>query len=358
MKNHVIALLSLLLALALLSGCGTTVTTEEAATSDIIVSLAADQGGINDKALNEGAYNGLLQGQETYGYDLKVIESRSADDYEPTLDTFVAAGSDLIVGIGSQMPTAIALVAERNPDLDFISVDAVAEGDNVRSYVFKEQECGFLAGLVAGTTTKTNKVGFIGGKDVAPINRFEVGFAAGVMAVNPEAAQGLYGTADSAGTAVKFVDSWSDSNKSYEIAKSLYNDGCDVVFHAAGGAGVGLFQVAKDLRDSGLDIWAIGVDQDQAVVLPEYADYILTSAMKCTDQVVYGAVVDKMEGNFSGGTVSVGLADNALALAESEHISDETQAMIDKATEMVKDGTLVIPDTRAGLLEFTGVDLS
>lgn len=325
-----------------------------------IIALAADQGGINDKAVNEGTYKGMLRAEEDMGFELKVIESRSADDYEPTLDTFVSAGARMIIGVGSQMPTSIAIVANRNPDVHFVSMDAVADAPNAKSFVFKEQEGSFLAGIVAGLMTKTNKVGFVGGKDVEVINRFETGFAAGVKSVNPEAAQGLIGTADTAGASVKFVDSFSDSNKAYELAKSLYAEGCDIVYHAAGGAGIGVFQAAKELTDNGTKVWAIGVDQDQAVVLPEFADVILTSMVKRTDEVAYNAIQEELAGEFVGGTFVVGLAEDAMGLAESStvHVPQEVLDKTQTVTQLVKDAKLTIPGTRAELANFEAVEIN
>lgn len=325
----------------------------------VIIALAADQGGINDKAINEGTYNGLKKAEQELGIELKVIESKSGDDYEPTLNTFVNANAQLIVGVGSQMPDAIKMVAERNPNVHFVSMDAVADAPNVKSFVFKEQEGSFLAGVVAGLMTKTNKVGFIGGKDVAVINRFEAGFAAGVMCVNPEAAKGLIGNAGASGTSVKYVDSFSDSNKAYELAKSLYSDGCDIVYHASGGAGIGLFQAGKELVDAGKNVWVIGVDQDQAEVLPEYASFILTSMVKRTDEVVYNAVKDQLAGKFEGGTYSVGLAEDAVGLAASSD-RNTPKEILDKAqtaAQMVKEGKIAVPGTREELASFSPVNI-
>ncbi len=325
----------------------------------IIVALAADQGGINDKAINEGTYNGLKRAEQELGIELKVIESKSGDDYEPTLNTFVSANAQLIVGVGSQMPDAIRIVAERNPDIHFVSMDAVADAPNVKSFVFKEQEGSFLAGIVAGLTTKTNKIGFIGGKDISVINRFEAGFAAGVMCVNPEAAKGLTGTGGASGTTVKYVDSFSDSNKAYELAKSLYSDGCDIVYHAAGGAGIGLFQAGKELVEAGENVWVIGVDQDQAEVLPEYSSFILTSMVKRTDEVVFNVVNEELAGKFEGGTFSVGLAEDAVGLAASSS-RNTPQDVLDKAqvaAAMVKEGKITIPADREELAGFSPVNI-
>ncbi|MEG2256561.1 MAG: BMP family ABC transporter substrate-binding protein, partial [Cetobacterium sp.] len=190
--------------------------------------------------------------------------------------------------IGFQLADAVANVAKNNPDANLAIIDSVVEADNVLSVMFKEEEGSFLVGVIAGLTTKTNKVGFIGGKDSDAIQKFEAGFAAGVAAVNPEAAKGLISSDGIAtGSTVKYADSFGDVNKGYELAKSLYNEGCDVIYHAAGGVGIGLFQATQELRKDGKEVWAIGVDMDQAVSLPEFADSILTSMVKRVDDSTY-----------------------------------------------------------------------
>ncbi|MDR2909606.1 MAG: BMP family ABC transporter substrate-binding protein [Oscillospiraceae bacterium] len=382
MKNILALLLAAVMATAMFSACSsappasstgstpvsdsesaasaeTPTSSTSSATGDVIIALAADQGGINDKAINEGTYKGMLEASETMGFELKVIESRSHEDYEPTLDTFVSAQAKLIIGVGSQMSEAIKLVAERNPDYHFVCMDAVADAPNAKSFVFKEQEGSFLAGIVAGMMTKTNKVGFIGGKDIEVINRFEVGFAAGVMCVNPEAGKYLLGSGGASGAGVKFVDSFNDSNKAYELAKSLYADGCDIIYHAAGGAGIGMFQAAKDVIDGGTEVWTIGVDQDQAVVLPEYADFILTSMVKQTGKVAQAVIQDELNGVFEPGKFVVGLAEDAVGLSESSAVNTPSEVLdiAEKAAQMVKAGQIDVPETRAELEKFQPVEI-
>ena len=204
-------------------------------------------------------------------------------------------------------------------------------------------------GVIAGLTTETNKIGFIGGKDSPTINKFEVGFAAGVAAVNPEAAKGLISEdGKSAGSTVKYADSFEDTNKGYELAKSLYNDGCDVIYHAAGGVGLGLFQATKELREEGKNVWAIGVDMDQQVSLPDFEDVILTSMMKRVDKATYDAAKSIVDGSFEAGVKVLGIAEGGVGMSDSTSKNTDP-AVIEKAKEYeekIKNGDIKVPVTR------------
>lgn len=331
-----------------------------AAGGTLKVALAADTGGINDKSINEDTHAGMKRAAKDFGVTYKVIEARRQDDYESNLEALVSDGNKLIIGIGGNMANTLEKVAKRHPDVNFAILDTAVKADNVRSLVFKEQEGSFLVGVVAGLMTKTNKVGFIGGMDIDVISRFESGFAAGVMSVNPEAGAGLIGANGASGKMVKFADSFSDSNKGYELAKSLYASGCDVIYHAAGPVGIGLFKAAKDVSSAtGHKVWAIGVDQDQAAALPEYADYILTSMVKRAGNAAYQTVKLQKEGKFKGGVISLGLAEDGMALAQTtdKNTPKDVIEVAKKAADMIKSGQIKVPATRAELATFKPVKL-
>ncbi len=263
----------------------------------------------------------------------------------------VAMTASLLVGCGNSVKN----VSTNNPDKKFCIIDSVVENPNVQSITFKEQEGSFLMGVIAGLTTKTNKVGFIGGKDMESIVKFEAGFAAGVKAVNPEAAAGLI-SADgkNPGTTVKYAESFSDTNKGKELALSLYGAGCDIIYHAAGGVGTGMFTATKELRDKGKDVWAIGVDMDQAVSLPEYADVILSSMMKRVDNATYEASRSMVDGTFKAGTKVLGIAEDGVGMAPTT--SNNTSAdVVTKAKEFeakIKNGEIKVPATRQEVIDF------
>lgn len=343
---------------SLLVGCKSSGTSAEgnSGKDDVLsVGLVTDEGGINDKSFNQTANEGVEKAKKEFGINYKYVESAKKEDYEPNLESLIADGSQLTYAIGFQLADAVKTVAENNPEGKFCLIDSVVEADNVKSITFKEEEGSFLMGVIAGLTTKTNKVGFIGGKDQDTIVKFEAGFAAGVKAVNPEAAEGLIsadGTAS--GSTVKYADSFSDTNKGYELGTSLYDAGCDVIYHAAGGVGVGLFQVTQKLREEGKEVWAIGVDKDQAKELEQFKDVILSSMMKRVDLATYETAKDMVNGKFEAGNTVLGIADGGVGMADST--SDNTpQDVIDKAKgyeEEIKNGKINVPKTRQEVKDF------
>lgn len=368
-KKRVIAFLSTaVMVVSLFAGCGSSSNsnTAQQQTKKVKIGLSTDEGGLNDKSFNQAADTGIKKAQKDLGVDYKAIESKQKEDYEPNLEALVNDNADLTFGIGFQMATAIKNVATKYKDKKFATIDIQKDDiggflPNVELITFKEQEGSFLMGVIAGKMTKTNKIGFIGGKDFALINKFEAGFAAGVKAVNPAAAEGLISKdGKKPGTMVKYADSFNDTNKGYELAKSLYVSGCDVVYHAAGGVGLGLFKAAKELKDSGKKVWAIGVDMDQAVTVPEYASVILSSMVKRVDTATYNATKDVVNGTFKGGRqVELGLKEDGVGIAESSknYTPKNVLDLVDKYQTAIKDGKFVVPETRDKVKDFTAPTL-
>lgn len=355
MKRLVALMATVAMTATLLVGCGNGETASDASSegneskSEVLVGLVTDEGGINDKSFNQTANEGVLKAKDELGLDYKYLESKKKEEYEPNIQALIDEGSALTFSIGYQLEDAVKNAAANNPDVKLCLIDAAVEADNVLSILFKEEEGSFLMGVIAGLTTETNKIGFIGGKDSPTINKFEVGFAAGVAAVNPEAAKGLISEdGKSAGSTVKYADSFEDTNKGYELAKSLYNDGCDVIYHAAGGVGLGLFQATKELREEGKNVWAIGVDMDQQVSLPDFEDVILTSMMKRVDKATYDAAKSIVDGNFEAGIKVLGIAEGGVGMSDSTSKNTDP-AVIEKAKEYeekIKNGDIKVPVTR------------
>lgn len=356
MKRLVALVATVAMSATVLVGCKSdNAASDSAATGVLSVGLVTDEGGINDKSFNQTANLGVEKAVSDLGVSYKYVESAKKEDYEPNIQSLIDNGAQLTYAVGYQLADAVKVAAQNNPDSKFCLIDSVVEADNVQSVTFKEEEGSFLMGVIAGLTTKTNKVGFIGGKDQDTIVRFEAGFAAGVKAVNPEAAVGLI-SADgtSAGSTVKYADSFSDTNKGYELATSLYEAGCDVLYHAAGGVGIGMFQAAKAFNEKGQQVWAIGVDMDQAYSLPEFESVILSSMMKRVDLATFDAAKAMIDGNFEVGTKALGIAEGAIGMADSTS-KNTAPEVIEKASEFeekVKNGDLAIPATRSGVINF------
>lgn len=313
-------------------------------TTKLRVGMVTDEGGLGDKSFNDAAYEGLQKVEKDLGFEVTVLEPKQTSDYQAYMDR-VSKNSDLVLGIGYKLKDTVDSVSKQNPDIKYVLVDDIVEGDNVYNLTFKEEEGSFLAGVLAGLTTKTNKVGFIGGTETPLIKKFESGFIAGVKSVNPEAGQLL-----EEGKTVRYAGTFSDTARGYEIAKSLYSDGVDIIYHAAGGVGIGMFRAAKETGNYG-----IGVDQDQALSLPEYSDVILTSVVKNLQEGVYNVVEGISTGSYEPGTTELGLKENGIYLApiSKEKVSQEILDKVEEYKNKIINGEIVVPATIEELKNFT-----
>jgi basic membrane protein A and related proteins len=350
--------LSLVLAAGtLLGACGTKDGETGAGNKEdtFSVAMVTDVGGVDDKSFNQsaweglqkfGADNGLEKGKSGYDY----LQSASDADYKTNLNKLVRDNFDLIYGIGFLMTDAISEIADQKPEAHFAIVDSVVEKPNVASITFKEHEGSFLVGVVAGLTTKTNKIGFVGGMEIPLIEKFESGFLAGVKAVNPEA------TVD-----VQYAGAFDQADKGKAIASSMYANGIDVIYHAAGATGNGVFSEAKDLKtkDPNREIWVIGVDKDQApegVVTVNDTTYnvTLTSMVKRVDVAVYDLATKAMNGEFPGGEViEYGLDQDGVGIAPTQdNISEEVLTEVESWKQKIINGEIQVPKTREEYKEF------
>lgn len=353
MKKLKISAIFLSVAMTFMSlvGCGSNAgsnsNTSDAGSSDsqktFTVGMVTDDGGLGDKSFNDATHQGLLKVKEDFNVDLQVLEPKQESDFQPYMER-MSKNADIIVAVGYKLKDAVDKVSKQNDSVKYVLIDDISEGKNVHNVTFKEEEGSFLAGVLAGLTTKTNKVGFIGGTDTPLIKKFEVGFIAGVKSVNPEAGKLLED-----GVTSKYAGNFSDVSKGYEIAKSLYSDGVDVIYHAAGGVGIGMFRAAKETNNL-----AIGVDQDQAISIPEYSDIILTSVVKNLPVAIYSIVKDAINGQFEPGTVRLGLKENGVYLPEStkDKVSSEVINKVNEYRDKIINGEVSVPKTVEELKEF------
>jgi basic membrane protein A len=333
---------------------GNTETTEDAFT----VAMVTDVGGVDDKSFNQSAWEGLQAYGEEVGLEkgkagFDYLQSQSDADYSTNLNTLARQDFDLVFGIGFLMEGAIKEIAAQQKESNFAIVDALVEEPNVVSIMFKEQEAAFLAGVAAAKATTSNKIGFLGGMEIPVIERFETGFKAGVSAVNPDI------TVD-----VQYAGAFDKAEVGQTIASSMYSKGIDVIFHAAGGTGNGLFKEARDLKkkEPERQVWAIGVDSDQTAegvveIDGKEHNVIITSALKRVDNAVKDLSLKAKDGDFPGGeTITFGLAEDGVGLAP---INEEVAAKADIETavadfsEKIKNGDLVIPSTLEELKSFS-----
>lgn len=280
-----------------------------------------------------------------------VLQSKAQEDYIPNLQLLVDQGAQLTVGNGYMLANAVRSAAQENPKSQFLLIDSQvldAQGKalklpNVRTVLFKEQEGSFLVGALAGLVTKTGKVGFVGGIEVPLIQRFEVGYRAGVKTTRPQAAQTLMAV---------YTGSFNNMAAGKQVAQDLIAKGADVIFHAAGADGIGVIQAVKEARAAGKSVYAIGVDSDQSHVAP---DAILTSMMKHTDLAIYQATKDLVEGKFSAGEQVLGLKENGVGMAEVRvDFPGKAEALqkVETLRQRIVSGELQVPAVPADLASF------
>ncbi len=334
-----------------LCGCLGRNNTNTATDTKLKIGLVTTQGGVKDGSFNEAADKGVLSASEELGIErLNPIESNQQEQYQPNLKT-MASIADLTIGAGFLMESSMKAVSEQMPDKKFLMVDAVISNPNVLSILFKEQEGAYLAGVLAGSLTKTNKIGIVGGKESAVLERFEAGFIAGVASVNPAAAKDLMPlSSNTHGSFVKYINDFTDQSKAKEAANMLYNSGADIIFHTAAGAGEGVFKAAEEKN-----LYAIGVDSDQAVTLPQYSKVILFSMVKKVDEAVVKGIKNLQEGNFQGGeTIVLGVKENGVGISDTINamVTEDSKKLADKAKEEIISERITVPETLGALLKF------
>ncbi len=273
------------------------------------VGLVLATGGLGDKSFNDISYAGCLRAQEELGVEFDYVETTAIAEYEGYQRDFAMSGEYmLIVCIGFDQADALATVAAEYPDQNFAIVDMVVDAPNVASLTFAANEGSFLLGVVAGMTTETGKVGFVGGMDIPLIRDFFEGYEAGAIWANPEVEV----------LEPVFVGDWGDLTKGKELATSLIEAGADGIFAAAGGSGLGALEACDEL-----DVTGYGVDSCQCYL----NDNMLASMTKRVDNAVYEMILDARVGMFQAGFYGGGLADGWVGmcrLADEEALWEET----------------------------------
>lgn len=296
-----------------------TITSGAAAAADPAV--VYDMGGKFDKSFNQAAFNGADRFAKETGGKYREFEPTNDAQREQAMRRLAKRGANPIVAIGFNQAAAVEKVAKEFPDLKFTIVDMVVDLPNVSSVVFKEHEGSFLVGALAALASKSGKVGFVGGMDIPLIRRFACGYVQGVKHINggAEVFQNMTGSTPSA---------WNDPGRGAELAKSQFDRGADVVYAAAGGTGVGVYQSAKD--NSKL---AIGVDSNQNYLQP---GTMLTSMVKRVDVAVYESFMGVRNGSWKPGLQILGLAEGGVGWALDEHNSSLVSADMKNKVEGLK----------------------
>lgn len=324
-------------------GTGTDTGGGETTETEFSVAMVTDVGGVDDKSFNQSAWEGLQKfGEENNleeGEGIDYLQSASDADYNTNLNNLIRREFDVVFGIGFLMEGAVTEIATQQPEAQIAIIDAVVDQPNVASVMFKEHEGSFLAGVAAALMSKSKKIGFVGGMEIPVIERFEAGFLAGVEAVDPSIV-----------VDVQYTGAFDKAELGKTTANRMYSSGVDIIFHAAGGTGNGVFAEAKELKtqDPNAYVWVIGVDSDQYLE-GEVGDtnVTLTSMLKRVDTAVKTISELAMAGEFPGGETTVyGLAEDGVGLADSHGaIPQDVLDQIKEYTAKIVDGSITVPET-------------
>jgi len=308
-----------------------------ASAADPKLGIVYDAGGKFDKSFNQSAFEGATRFKKETNINFIEVQASSDTQAEQVLRGLARKNLDLIASIGFAQQAAVQKVAKEFPKVRFVLIDGVAQGANVNSITFKEEEGSYLVGVAAAMASKSKKLGFIGGVDIPLIRTFACGYAQGAKAVNPK----IDVTSNMVGTT---SDSWNNPAKGGELARSQFDRGVDVVFAVAGGSGLGTLQTAKEKGKL-----AIGVDSNQNHLYP---GSILTSMVKRVDNAVYDSFMQMKNGTWKAGVTAKGLKEGGVDWALDENnrklITPEIEKRVTGARKDIIDGKVKVIDIRSG----------
>jgi basic membrane protein A len=309
------------------------------------VGIVFDVGGRGDKSFNDGAYLGAERAIRELGARVRFIEPGEGTDREAGLRLLAAEGMDLVIGVGFIFSDDLSQLSKEYPNVRFAGIDYAPPVDaignvieppaNLAALRFREEEGSFLVGALAALVGNSKRLGFIGGMDFPLIHKFEAGYKAGVSAVCPDCQV----VAQYAGVT---PEAFRNPGRGQELALSQYQSGVNVIFHASGSTGLGVFEAAR--RRGRL---AIGVDSDQQAEAP---GFILTSMVKRVDEAVFKAVKSVQDGTFQGGIFQLGLAEQGVDYVYDEHnrsmIPDSVRTRVEALRAEIVAGRIRVPSTR------------
>jgi basic membrane protein A and related proteins len=338
----VAALLAVHVALLVAGGGGTAAAAKAGGAN---VGIVLDVGGRGDKSFNDGAYAGADSAVRTIGSNVRFIEPGEGSDREAGLRLLAAEKMDLVIGVGFIFSDDITNLAKEYPNVSFACVDYALAVDkvgnvlpppqNVAALKFREEEGSFLVGALAALVGKSKKVGFVGGMDIPLIHKFEAGYRAGVKYVCPDCEV----IAQYAGVT---PDAFKNPGKGKELALSQYQSGVNVIFHASGSTGQGVFEAARVTNKL-----AIGVDADQNDEAP---GHVLTSMVKGVNAAVFDAIQRVQSKTFKGGIYSFGLKEGGVGYVYDDRnkhlIPDSVHARVEQLRQDIIAGRIKVPSTR------------
>jgi basic membrane protein A len=311
-------------------------------------SMVTDQAGLGDKGFNDLAKKGVDDSAAKLGGRAQVIQSSEQAQYVPNLQQSVSNGATVTTGVGFLITDSISQVAQDSPDAKFVLIDSTATNDagkpltNVASVNFRANEASFLAGIIAGRTTKTRRIGVVGGIDSDVVTNWISGFQAGLRQVDPSI------RLDRA-----FLGNFTDSAKAKELATGFYDAGADIVFEVAGAGALGVYAAAKT---AGAGHWVVSTDTCKESLAP---DNFLTSATKDVAGAITRENTAATNGTFKGGEISLGLTDNAVGVCQDNYstLSADIRGTVESAEKAIRGGALKVPGTAAEVASFTPAKL-
>lgn len=327
-----------------ITGCANRFKKETILNNNNTVALFAPS--FEDESFGDISKRGVEKGAEKFYLNALYEELDQSSENEGSIRK-ICAKSDLIIFIGAPYQDIVKKMAREKRIKNFVIVDCVIDEPNVKSITYNHEEGGYLMGVIAGNETKTKKVGYVGGMDDEDGIKFLTGYACGVKTVNNGLERNLVNREN-----VRFVEGYQNEDKAYKEAKSLYESGCDIIFHAAGKSGLGVFKAAKELNKK-----AIGVDSDQAEAIKEYKDVIISSMMKYVNKALYDVTGEFVEGKFKSGFMNkteFGLDNGGIDYAPStyKYVSEDTMKKLKYYKEKVKSGEIKVPNRLFEVIEF------
>jgi len=317
-------------------------------TTKLRVGMVYDVGGKGDLSFNDMAYAGLSKAQKEFAAKLEVKDlepTAGGENREELLRLLAGEKYDLIFGIGFLFTDSITRVAKAFPGVKFAIIDGFIDKEpNVASLLFNEHEGSFLVGAAAALKSQTGKIGFVGGMKIPLIEKFEAGYIAGAKYVKPS----IEVFSDYAGTT---GEAFRDPVKGKELATAQYDRNADIIYHASGGTGIGVFEAAVAKKK-----WAIGVDADQSLTAkPDQRAQILTSMMKRVDVAVYETIKAVVEGKYKAGVQAFGLNEGGVAYAVNDYNKEQMKDITSRLDQLKQDiiaGKIKVPSDRKQLEEF------
>ena len=294
------------------------------------VAVVFASSGLGDKSFNDALYDGMKKAESTMGIQWVYSEPKDDAEYEGLISGYADNGDcDLIICLGGSQSSSLENVAPNYPQQKFVILDAVVEGDNIRSYTWRDQELGFLAGFLGACLSDTNTLGFIGAHDIPLCNLGAAGMIAGAHYANPDCQ-----------VLVDYANGWAEVNGCYELATSMHEQGASLIYHTASAGGLGILNAGKEKN-----FLTVFFDGNLNADAPQTN---IASAIRDFPACAQEAIQDVMDGKFTAGAIEKGLAEDSLYLdfdGSAYQIPADVMEKYNAAVAAIKDGTIVVPST-------------